>query len=206
MLRRVQLAVGLPDSAVGPDEVADALGRAGLGVVASPVGHAEGAVGVAQEREVVMELWAKAAFSAAVSKLAPRMAVFLASNSALRSRNPATLLGSTGGYPPWGRTTERRSCLGPAGAGRRWRGCGATRGRATPLARERSMRGAGAPRAASEVGLGLQGDGTPRPKELSTLPVELELPEKKRHGSFAKGANSGHILPRKAECQWPIPR
>jgi hypothetical protein len=32
------------------------------------------------------------------------------------------------------------------------------------------------------VGLGLEGHGSPRAKELPTLPVELEVPERQRHG------------------------
>ena len=56
MLGRLHGGVGLLHPAVGTDQVADPPGAAGLGVVAGPVGEADLAVGVAQQREVVAEL------------------------------------------------------------------------------------------------------------------------------------------------------
>src|SRR6185503_62186 len=56
MRGRVDLRVGLLDLAVGPDHVADAARGARLGVVAGAVGQTDLPRGVAEQREVVMEL------------------------------------------------------------------------------------------------------------------------------------------------------
>ena len=105
---RVHLGIGLLDASVGPDQVADALRGGRLGVVAGPVGQADLPRGVAQEREVVVELPGEGGVllrgvEADAQDLRALLRVLL-----VVVAEPATLLGSTRGVGLWVEPEDHR--------------------------------------------------------------------------------------------------
>ena len=97
MLGRLHARVGLLDLAVGADQVADPLRGAGPGVVAGAVGEADLAVGVAEQREVVVELLREGRVGLLVVEADPEDLDALLVVLGLEVAEPATLLGSAGG-------------------------------------------------------------------------------------------------------------
>ena len=95
MLLRLDLGVGFPDPTVRSDQVADAPGRAGLGVVTRAISHAHGTVGVAQQRKVVVELLREGGVVRCGVEAGADDNRVLGVELRLQVAEPATLLGST---------------------------------------------------------------------------------------------------------------